>query len=83
MDFLEFKQSLRQTNESLNEALRCTVIILQRAQELPPYQRIGMLNMVKNLISVNGEDMSFEPQLLLSGDNILPESKLAGDQINE
>jgi hypothetical protein len=75
MDFYQFQQSLRETNESLNLALKCAVIILERAQELPLAQRGIMIDMVRDLISVNGEDMSFEPQLLLSGDKIIPENQ--------
>jgi hypothetical protein len=75
MNYSEFQQSLRETNESLNEALRCAAIILQRAQELPLAQRGIMIDMVRNQISVNGEDLSFEPQLLLSGEKIIPENQ--------
>jgi hypothetical protein len=82
MNYSEFQQSLRETNESLNEALQCAVIILRRAQELPLAQRGYMIDMVKDLISVNGEGLSFEPQMLLSCDKIFPESNLAGDHIN-
>lgn len=59
MDFYQFQQSLRETNESLNLALKCAVIILERAQELPPAQRICALDMVEALIS-GYEDVSFD-----------------------
>jgi hypothetical protein len=71
MNYSEFQQSLRETNESLNEALRCAAIILQRAQELPLAQRGIMIDMVKELILVQGKNRVSEFQCLLPTDEIL------------
>jgi hypothetical protein len=65
MDLLEFKQSLRETNESLNLALKCAVIILERAKEFPPIQRTCALDMVKEFISIQRKNRVSEFQSIL------------------
>jgi hypothetical protein len=64
MDFYQFQQSLRETNESLNLALKCAVIILERAQELPVTQREFALDMVEDLMSGH-EEVNFDADLSL------------------
>jgi hypothetical protein len=64
MDFYQFQQSLRETNESLNLALKCAVIILERAQELPPAQRTCVIDMVEALIPGH-EEVSFDADVSL------------------
>jgi hypothetical protein len=64
MDFYQFQQSLRETNESLNLALKSIVIILERAQELPLSQRTFALDMVEALMSGH-EEVNFDVDVSL------------------
>jgi hypothetical protein len=60
MDFSEFLISLKNANQVNTEALQCAAIILRRAQELPVNQRPLMLDIVKKLISVRGQENSVD-----------------------
>jgi hypothetical protein len=71
MDFYQFQQSLRETNETMNLALKCAVIILERAQELPLIQREFALDMVNELISVHGQENSVDASNVFSRDKML------------
>lgn len=58
MDFSELQQSVSEDNKKVLIALECTVFILRRAQELPSDQRLSMVEIVKDLISVKGMNPS-------------------------
>jgi len=62
MDFSELLLDIRDANKAEMEALKCAAIILRRAQKIPLNQRGDMIELVKELISVHGDDSMFIDQ---------------------
>jgi hypothetical protein len=49
----DFQEEVRETNKASTMALECAAYILRRACELPLNQRKGMIERLKQLISVD------------------------------